>query len=105
MKVDDIKPTRFRGTMELVRSFCGTRGTSLLLHCPYDRFTQIEVFLKDFFDQNPISQVGAIISHNKRADKVTELSGGCAQLGFFVLLLTPYASCGWQAIHSSRFST
>ena len=32
-------------------------------------------FLEEFFDQNPISQMGIIIMKNKRAERVSELTG------------------------------
>ena len=34
----------------------------------------LEHFLEQFFDQNPISQVGFIMTRNKRAEKVVELN-------------------------------
>src|SRR4051794_23185911 len=35
----------------------------------------LEAFFLQFFDQNPISQVGIIVTRNKRAEKISELSG------------------------------
>lgn len=35
----------------------------------------LETFFLQFFDQNPISQVGIIVTRNKRAEKISELSG------------------------------
>uniref|UniRef100_A0A1B6EUB8 General transcription factor IIH subunit n=1 Tax=Cuerna arida TaxID=1464854 RepID=A0A1B6EUB8_9HEMI len=35
----------------------------------------LEGFIEEFFDQNPISQMGMISTRNKRADKVSELAG------------------------------
>lgn len=32
-------------------------------------------FMDEFFDQNPISQLGFIITKDKRAEKASELSG------------------------------
>ncbi|RWS09422.1 General transcription factor IIH subunit 2-like protein [Dinothrombium tinctorium] len=37
--------------------------------------TLVQNFLKDFFDMNPISQIGIIITRNKRREKISELSG------------------------------
>lgn len=37
----------------------------------------LENFIEEFFDQNPISQVGIIIMHNKRAEKLSDLAGNC----------------------------
>lgn len=38
----------------------------------------LEIFVEEFFDQNPISQFGLILLKDKRADKLSELAG-CAQ--------------------------
>jgi transcription initiation factor TFIIH subunit 2 len=35
----------------------------------------LENFVVEFFDQNPIGQLGIIVSRNKRSEKVTELGG------------------------------
>ena len=35
----------------------------------------LEYFIDEYFDQNPISQLGIIVTKNKRAEKVTELGG------------------------------
>lgn len=35
----------------------------------------LELFIEEFFDQNPISQLGVIVMHNKRAEKISELAG------------------------------
>ena len=34
----------------------------------------MEIFLKEFFDQNPISQIGLIVTRNKRGERISELS-------------------------------
>jgi transcription initiation factor TFIIH subunit 2 len=34
-----------------------------------------ETFIGEYFDQNPISQMGIIITRNGIAEKLTELSG------------------------------
>ncbi|XP_064642235.1 general transcription factor IIH subunit 2-like [Lineus longissimus] len=52
MMDQDLKPTRFICSLKL-----------------------LEHFVEEFFDQNPISQLGIIVSRNKRAEKVTELGG------------------------------
>lgn len=36
-------------------------------------------FVREFFDQNPISQLGVILMHNALAEKITELSGNPKQ--------------------------
>ncbi|KAJ1209045.1 hypothetical protein NDU88_004424 [Pleurodeles waltl] len=35
----------------------------------------LEYFVEEYFDQNPISQVGLIVTKSKRAEKLTELAG------------------------------
>jgi len=35
----------------------------------------LQGFIDEFFDQNPISQMGIIITKNKRAEKISELAG------------------------------
>jgi len=39
----------------------------------------IEIFIKEYFDQNPLSQLGIIIGHNKKAFKLTDLGGNPLQ--------------------------
>jgi transcription initiation factor TFIIH subunit 2 len=39
------------------------------------KFQLLHNFLEEFFDQNPISQMGIIIMKNKRAERVSELTG------------------------------
>lgn len=35
----------------------------------------LEGFVEEYFDQNPISQMGIIVTRNKRAELVCELAG------------------------------
>ncbi|TMW41570.1 hypothetical protein DOY81_013352 [Sarcophaga bullata] len=35
----------------------------------------LEIFIEEFFDQNPISQMGLIALKSKRAEKITDLTG------------------------------
>ena len=35
----------------------------------------LEYFIEEYFDQNPISQIGIIVTKSKKAEKLTELSG------------------------------
>ena len=35
----------------------------------------LEYLIEEYFDQNPISQLGIIVTRNKRSEKVTELGG------------------------------
>ncbi|GFY39898.1 general transcription factor IIH subunit 2 [Trichonephila inaurata madagascariensis] len=52
----DLKPTRYLCTLKL-----------------------LEKFIEEYFDQNPISQLGIICTKNKRAEKLTELAGNPKQ--------------------------
>ncbi|XP_059153197.1 general transcription factor IIH subunit 2-like [Physella acuta] len=52
MSDQDLKPTRLIASLKL-----------------------LEFFVEEYFDQNPISQLGLILSRSKKAEKVTELGG------------------------------
>lgn len=52
MSIPDLKPTRFLNTLKM-----------------------LQLFIEEFFDQNPISQVGIILLKNKRAEKIADLAG------------------------------
>lgn len=52
MDDQDLKPNRLTSTLKL-----------------------LEKFVEEYFDQNPISQMGIITTKNKRAEKLTELTG------------------------------
>ncbi|XP_076248547.1 general transcription factor IIH subunit 2 Ssl1 isoform X2 [Calliopsis andreniformis] len=52
MSNQDLKPTRFLCSLKL-----------------------LEDFIEEFFYQNPISQLGVIVTRNKRAEKISELAG------------------------------
>ncbi|BFZ23902.1 hypothetical protein BsWGS_26941 [Bradybaena similaris] len=52
MADQDLKPTRLAATLKL-----------------------LEMFVEEYFDQNPISQIGFLISRNKRSERITELGG------------------------------
>ncbi|CAH2296951.1 general transcription factor IIH subunit 2 [Pelobates cultripes] len=56
MEEQDLKPNRLTSTLKL-----------------------LEYFVDEYFDQNPISQVGLIVTRNKRAEKLTELAGNPRQ--------------------------
>ncbi|XP_076331444.1 general transcription factor IIH subunit 2 Ssl1 [Tachypleus tridentatus] len=56
MSVQDLKPTRHLCTVKI-----------------------LEDFIEEFFDQNPISQLGIIITRSKRAEILMELSGNAKQ--------------------------
>lgn len=38
-------------------------------------FKLLENFIEEYFDQNPISQLGLVVTRNKRAEKLAELGG------------------------------
>uniref|UniRef100_A0A9J8BJS5 General transcription factor IIH subunit n=1 Tax=Cyprinus carpio carpio TaxID=630221 RepID=A0A9J8BJS5_CYPCA len=52
MEDHDLKPNRLTSTLKLM-----------------------EYFVEEYFDQNPISQIGIITTKNKRAEKLTDLAG------------------------------
>lgn len=52
MLIPDLKPTRFLNTLKM-----------------------LQLFIEEFFDQNPISQIGIILLKNKRAEKIADLAG------------------------------
>jgi transcription initiation factor TFIIH subunit 2 len=52
LETDDFKPSRISATV-----------------------SSVESFIEDFFDQNPLSQIGIILSRNSIAEKITELGG------------------------------
>ena len=68
MQDSDLFPTRFLVALKvsfLVFLFMTNRFFLKLLNG----------FIDEFFDQNPISQLGIILTQNKRAEKITELTG------------------------------
>lgn len=52
MSLQDLKPTRYLCVLKL-----------------------LEIFIDEFFDLNPISQLALLATKSKRCDRVTELSG------------------------------
>lgn len=52
MSIPDLKPSRFINALKM-----------------------LQLFIEEFFDQNPISQLGLILLKNKRAEKISELAG------------------------------
>lgn len=52
MEDQDLKPNRLTSSLKLM-----------------------EYFVEEYFDQNPISQIGIITTKNKRAEKLTDLAG------------------------------
>ncbi|KAL1413918.1 hypothetical protein MTO96_007967 [Rhipicephalus appendiculatus] len=57
MSEPDLKPTRLICTLKM-----------------------LELFVEEFFDQNPISNVGVISTCNKRAQKLCELAGNAGKV-------------------------
>lgn len=72
MQEPDLKPTRQLCTLKLA-----------------------ETFVSEYFDQNPISQLGIIITKNKRAEKISELAGNPKQ-HIAVLQNTAKLSCAGE---------
>lgn len=70
MADQDLKPTRYLCTMKL-----------------------LEGFIEEFFDQNPISQMGVIITRNKRAEKICELAGNPRK---HIKLIQQFAKQAWN---------
>ncbi|XP_074851504.1 general transcription factor IIH subunit 2 isoform X2 [Carettochelys insculpta] len=66
MEDQDLKPNRLTCTLKL-----------------------LEYFVEEYFDQNPISQIGVIVTKSKRAEKLTELSAS----SFMYIFLTGCESC------------
>ncbi len=52
MGIPDLKPSRFVNALKM-----------------------LQLFVEEFFDQNPISNLGLILLKNKRAEKLSELAG------------------------------
>ncbi|CAG9765055.1 unnamed protein product [Ceutorhynchus assimilis] len=65
MSSQDLKPTRMVCTLKI-----------------------LEAFIEEFFDQNPISQMGIILMKNKRAEKASDLSGNFRKHIKFLKTLT-----------------
>ncbi|KAJ9588237.1 hypothetical protein L9F63_018401, partial [Diploptera punctata] len=65
MNNQDLKPTR---------QLCNSKN--LINFNLFHYYLQLlEGFIDEFFDQNPISQMGIIITKNKRAERISELAG------------------------------
>lgn len=79
MSLPDLKPTRMLCTIKVNKNklsqllYCSTNPLIVFsLNCI---FQLLEIFIEEFFDQNPICQLGIIVMKDKRADKLSELSG------------------------------
>lgn len=51
-------------------------------------FKLLEDFIEEFFYQNPISQLGMIITRNKRAEKVSDLAGNSKKHVKVIIFIT-----------------
>lgn len=70
MTSPDLKPSRFLCTLK-VSSF-----KVILIHFKSNTELQfVKMFVESFFDQNPLSQLGTILMHNKRAEMLNDLAG------------------------------
>lgn len=80
MSLPDLKPTRMLCTVKVNNSLVfRKKKTDFYLFLMFFVAKQLlEIFVEEFFDQNPISQFGLILLKDKRADKLSELAG-CAQ--------------------------
>lgn len=76
MSYPDLKPTRMLCTANVI-DFLVYNLFSLKLKSRFFciNFQLLEVFIEEFFDQNPICQIGLILMKDKRAEKLSELSG------------------------------
>jgi transcription initiation factor TFIIH subunit 2 len=61
----------------------------------------LEDFVEQFFDQNPISQVGLIVTRDKRAEKVTELNGSGKALLNGLKKLSPGSCKGEPSVQNA----
>lgn len=78
MSSQDLKPTRLICTAKL-----------------------LEMFVEEYFDQNPISQLGVIAMKNKRAEKIAELAGSCRKHIKSIQGLTKLALVGEPSLQNS----
>lgn len=60
----------------------------------------LEGFIEEFFDQNPISQMGIILMQNKRADKVSDLAGNFRKHIKYLKTLTKTALVGEPSLQN-----
>lgn len=60
----------------------------------------LEGFIEEFFDQNPISQMGIILMQNKRADKVSDLAGNFRKHIKYLRTLTKTALVGEPSLQN-----
>jgi transcription initiation factor TFIIH subunit 2 len=76
----DMKPSRLAVTLKIVevrarassRPACTTRSHLTCACVP------LQSFIKEYFEQNPIAQLGVVIMRNGGAEKLSELGGTCA---------------------------
>lgn len=73
MSFPDLKPTRMLCTAKVTNTF-QIWNITLLININF-RSQLLEIFIEEFFDQNPICQIGMILLKDKRSEKLTELSG------------------------------
>lgn len=74
----DLKPSRIICTMKLLQKF-----------------------IFNFFDQNPISQLGVIITRNKTAEKLTELLGNPKKIVDKLKVMTEKHCAGEPSLQNS----
>lgn len=78
MSSQDLKPTRL---------ICATK--------------LLEMFVEEYFDQNPISQLGVIAMKNKRAENIADLAGSCRKHIKAIQGLTKLTLAGEPSLQNS----
>uniref|UniRef100_UPI00398E8B76 general transcription factor IIH subunit 2 n=1 Tax=Pristiophorus japonicus TaxID=55135 RepID=UPI00398E8B76 len=78
MEDQDLKPNRLTSTLKL-----------------------LEYFVDEYFDQNPISQIGIITTKNKRAEKLTELAGNPKKHKEALKKAVGVSCCGEPSLYNS----
>lgn len=63
-------------------------------------FQLLEIFIEEFFDQNPISQVGLITLKDKRAEKVSDLAGSARRHASAIKSLTKLSLTGEPSLQN-----
>ena len=61
----------------------------------------LEKFIFKFFDQNPVSQLGVIVTRNKTAERLTELLGNPKRIVDKIKLLNEKVCQGEPSVQNS----
>ena len=73
MAEKDLKPERLTCTLKVIP--CCNIVCTLFVYLLLLLSQVLEKFVAEFFDQNPISQMGIIATRKGRAEKMAELNG------------------------------